>query len=422
MTRKTTRQNGPQTRSAPKVDVVPIDFSPHDALPEVSKNSDAASDTTAEVPYPTIPPTLTDIEPDYRARPLIFLATLAVLYTLFLARAVFLPIAMSLVLSLLLRPIVRWLGKHRVPETVSAALCVGMLMLVAGVSIATLVGPAQAWMVRLPSVAQVAAKKLKSVQSPLLQLKRVREQLELLSGEEKAAGEVKAPAPVSPANKPITVEVMEKNSLEESLGMLSTTAEVGGSIILVMILTFFILTSGDQLINNILTTMPTIREKRQFVELIQNVQKGVSSYLFTVTLINIGLGLFITLVAWLYGLPNPFLWGILTTVLNYIPFLGQLVCGMLIGLAAVLTFDSLGYALLAPLGFYAIAMVEGNIITPIMIGHRMSLNPIMVFVFLTFWGWMWGIGGALLAVPILAIVKITFDQFERTKPLGTMLG
>lgn len=417
MKRKTTRTNVQQTTPAPKAPVVPIDFSPGGKREMMGKNSDAShSEGTAEVPYTSTPPTLTDIEPDYRARPLIFLATLAVLYTLYLARAVFLPIAMSIVLSLLLRPIVRWLGKHRVPETVSAALCVGVLVLGAGFSVGTLIGPAQDWMSKLPNVAQVAAKKLKAIKSPLLELKRVREQIEHLSGDEKA------PGPASPANKPITVEVMEKNSLEEGLGMLSTTAEVGGSIILVMILTFFILTSGDQLINNILTTMPTIREKRQFVELIQNIQKGVSSYLFTVTLINVGLGLFITLVAWLYGLPNPFLWGILTTVLNYIPFLGQLVCGMLIGIAAILTFPSLGYALLAPVGFYSIAMVEGNIITPMMIGHRMSLNPIMVFVFLTFWGWMWGIGGALLAVPILAIVKITLDQFERTKPLGTMLG
>jgi predicted PurR-regulated permease PerM len=121
-------------------------------------------------------------------------------------------------------------------------------------------------------------------------------------------------------------------------------------------------------------------------------------------------------------MPNPALWGAMCCVLNFIPYVGAMAGTMVVFLVAVLTFDSLGYACLVPAVYFAITAVEGNLITPALLGRSMSLNPVMVFLFLVFWGWIWGIGGALLAVPLLAMLKIGFDQFERTRPVGTLLG
>ncbi|MFG0331972.1 MAG: AI-2E family transporter, partial [Maioricimonas sp. JB049] len=125
---------------------------------------------------------------------------------------------------------------------------------------------------------------------------------------------------------------------------------------------------------------------------------------------------------WLLGLPNALLWGVMATLVNFVPLLGAL-CGVaVIFLVSLLTFDSIAFALLPPFVFWIITTTEGNFITPMVLGKSMSLNPFVVFLFLTVWAWMWGIGGAFLAVPILAVLKVGFDQFERTRPLGTLLG
>jgi predicted PurR-regulated permease PerM len=139
-------------------------------------------------------------------------------------------------------------------------------------------------------------------------------------------------------------------------------------------------------------------------------------------MINIGLGVVVSVVLWLMGVPNPGIWGLMTTIFNYIPFVGQAVAGAVIGFVALLTFDSIGYAALVPAVFYSIAAIEGNIITPALLGRSMRLNPILVLVSLLCWGWLWGISGAALAVPILAMLKIGCDRFECTRAVGTLLG
>ncbi len=139
-------------------------------------------------------------------------------------------------------------------------------------------------------------------------------------------------------------------------------------------------------------------------------------------MINVGLGIVVAAALWLMGVPNAGVWGLMTTVFNYVPFVGQGVAGLIVGLVALLSFDSVGYALLVPAVFYTIAAVEGNLITPAMLGKHMSLNPLIVLVALLFWGWIWGIAGAALAIPILAITKISCDRFECTRSIGTLLG
>jgi predicted PurR-regulated permease PerM len=247
------------------------------------------------------------------------------------------------------------------------------------------------------------------VQEHLGQLGKVRTQIAELA----AGGEAE--------EQPVTVRVKEPE-LTSSAVVLSTTGNMVGMWLVVVVLSYFLLTAGDSLINNVLTILPTFREKRLTVELIKEIERGISSYLVTITLINLGLGCLVGVVLWMLGVPNPAVWGLMTTVFNYVPFVGQAIAGLVIGIVALLSFDSVGYALLVPVIFYAIAAVEGNVVTPMLLGRNMSLNPILVLTFLVCWGWMWGIAGAALAVPILAMLKIGCDHFESTRPVGTLLG
>jgi predicted PurR-regulated permease PerM len=303
---------------------------------------------------------------------------------------------------------VRALHRRRIPEPAAAGVC---LFLVAGalvLGIMPLVGPAQQWLEDLPAHLKSADHKLQAIRERISQFSALRSRIaEMATPDE--------------GERPLSVAVQQPDLTHETV-ILSTTGNTLGMFVVILVLTFFLLTSGDQLINRILSILPTFHEKRQTVELILDIQRGISSYLLTITMINIGLGVAIACALWLMGVPNPAMWGLLTTVFNYVPFLGQGVAGLLISLVALLTFDSVAYALLVPVVFYSIAAVEGNLITPALVGKHLSLNPILVLVALLFWGWLWGIAGAALAVPILAMAKISCDRFECTRSIGTLLG
>lgn len=339
---------------------------------------------------------------------LMMLCGMALIWVLSFAQTILIPFMMSLVLYLLLRPAVRWLWRRHIPESVGAAMCLMVVAATLVVGILPLVGPARQWLEDLPAHLQNADKKLKVVREQIGQFAEIRTRLtDLTKGNEKGW--------------PFTVAVQQPE-LTDSTMMLSTTGNTLGMLLVVIVLTYFLLIAGDPLISNVLSILPTFREKRQTVELILDVQRGISSYLVTITVINIGLGLVVTGALWCLGVPNPGVWGLMTAVFNYVPFVGQGVVGLLIGLASLLSFDSIGYAMLVPAIFYMIAAIEGNLITPAMLGRNMSMNPIIVLVSLLFWGWLWGIAGAALAVPILAMTKIGCDRFECTRSIGTLLG
>jgi predicted PurR-regulated permease PerM len=121
-------------------------------------------------------------------------------------------------------------------------------------------------------------------------------------------------------------------------------------------------------------------------------------------------------------MPNPMLWGVLAAASNYLPYLGAVACGAIVALVALLTFDTIGRALAVPATFFALNFAEAYLVTPRLLGNRLALNPVAIFLGVAFWGWLWGVAGALLAVPILATVKIVCDGIESLKPVGEFLG
>ncbi len=356
-------------------------------------------------------------------RALVVLTTLALLGAGYLARAVIMPVAFALLLTL--RPVVRHLKRRGLPLPAGSAAVLLLVITALLIGITYLVGPAKDWIDTGPEKLKLVGERLSPLRNQWVQIQEASEELEELA-QGKSADEQPGTfwnwfSPAERDPEPVAVEVKQPR-FASNLMVLNSAGSFLAATVVTFVLAFFLLSAGDVLINNVLRILPSMREKRNAVELVRNVEQGISSYLFTVTCINVVLGVVQGVAMWLLGVPNPALWGAMCCVLNFIPYLGALLGTIVVFLVAVLTFDTLAFAALVPATYFAITALEGNLITPAILGRSMSLNPVMVFLFLTFWGWMWGIGGALLAVPLLAMLKIGFDQFERTKPIGTLLG
>lgn len=338
------------------------------------------------------------------AGPLWILAILAIFATLCYAQAIFLPAAMAIFLALLFRPVVRKLAKWRIPESVSAGVLLFGFLGIFGVAVAELQGPANQWIRSAPADFDKIQEKLRGLIKPI-------------KGIQKATERVGNLAPDDAATKPVQVEIKQPR-LSNFLG--TTTSLIAGLVVMLS-LSYFLLATGDHLLLRVVQITPGLREKKNVVELVKNLEHAVSSYLISVTLINAGLGAAQALAMWLIGLPNAILWGCMIALLNFIPYVGAIISTMIIVFVSLLTFDSLWEAAIPPAIFVVISALEGNLLTPWILGRSFQLNPIMVFLSLTLWGFIWGVGGMLMAVPILAVLKISCDQFESTKPVARVL-
>jgi len=189
-----------------------------------------------------------------------------------------------------------------------------------------------------------------------------------------------------------------------------------------LILLYFLLASGDLFLSKTVKVFPGLDRKKEIVKITRAVEQQVSRYLFTVMVINIFMGITLGLGMYLIGMPNPVLWGVMAGLLVFLPYLGPLTGIAVVTLVALLTFDSLARALLAPAIYFALETIQGQIVTPMVLGLRLALNPVAIFVWLIFWGWMWGIAGVLLAVPMLTVFKILCDHIRPLAPVGEFLG
>ncbi|HEY1068845.1 MAG TPA: AI-2E family transporter, partial [Pirellulales bacterium] len=229
------------------------------------------------------------------ARQLMVICTLAVMATLYFAQAVFIPLAMAVVLYLLFRPVVQWLCRRRVPAMVSASLCLLSVGVLGVVCVLPLVSAGQDWLTELPQQMDRAKGRLTAISKPLENISGTWAKVEKMA----VGGDERLPQQV----------VVQQPELTGRTILLSTTTNMLGSLLVVVVMVFFLLTSGDQLLNRLIEQFPSFREKRRIVELILSVQNGLSFYLFTITQINLAFGLAIGLAMWAFGLPNPALWG-----------------------------------------------------------------------------------------------------------------
>jgi predicted PurR-regulated permease PerM len=365
----------------------------HGASPAETPRSAESGSGRGPMPLPTDPKT-------------VFLGGLflmAVLYACFVVQSIVVPVVMAFVLKLLLQPMVRGLARWRVPRPISAILAMLLLTL-------TLLGLGAALSVPAASLGEAFTEgfprleqRLKPLQRPIAGLQ------ELLTKAQQAAGGAKQ-------NAPVAVERLGVFDLVFS----GTRAALEGLITTGVIL-FFLMLSGDTFLRRAVEIMPNFEHKRRAVEISQQVEQDISIYLYTIIAMNGLVGAAVGLAMWLCGLPDPALWGALALILNFVPILGPLFGVGLFVLVGFMEFSSVGQALLPAAIYLGIHVIEGEVLTPSLLARRFTLNPVAVILSLIFWYWMWGVPGAVLAVPMLAIVKILCDRIEPFRAFGHFL-
>jgi predicted PurR-regulated permease PerM len=341
---------------------------------------------------------------DVRSIALTGLFILAVFYTIYFMRSILLPIILALLLSYLLRPIVRALAQLKIPLPVGAAfILIGFLALV-GYGISALATPTVEWLQKAPAG-------LEELQYKLLPLKKSMAQVT------QASGEIEKLTTTNAETK--TVEV-KRHPISEMFFM--RTPEFIASAVLLTILLYFLLVYDQVFIAKLVKLLPTLSDKKTAVGIAQDIESQVSRYLFTITAINACLGLAVGTAVGLLGLRNPVMWGVMVALLNFVPYLGALTGIICMTIGAVLSFDNLGYAFIFPAVYLAFGVLEGSFITPWVMGRSLTLNPVIILLSLTFWGWIWGIVGIILAVPILAAFKIFCAHIKPMEPLAEFLS
>ncbi|HEX6202643.1 MAG TPA: AI-2E family transporter, partial [Thermoanaerobaculia bacterium] len=325
---------------------------------------------------------------DVRSAALGGLLILAVFYTLYFAQAFLLPVVLAVLLKFLLSPLIDGLKRLRVPEWVGAGVVTLALLAALVGSVYLLLDPALDWLDRAPASLERVAERLEGLRGPVEQVNRATQEVERLTG--------------GGAGQPRTVQV-EGQSLSGALLEHATSIVAGVAVMLALL--YFLLASGDLFLRKLIRVLPTFDDKKRAVDIARALQSDVSVYLSTITLINICLGVAVGTAMHLLDMPNPMLWGVLATVLNFIPYLGAIVGIVVMAIVAVLTFDTPGQVVLPPLAYFLLTSAEGYFVTPTILGRRLTLNPVMILLGLIFWGWLWGIAGAVLAVPMLASFK-----------------
>jgi predicted PurR-regulated permease PerM len=324
---------------------------------------------------------------------------------LYLARVVFVPLTFALMLSFLLSPAVTWLERRRLPRSLGAALIVLALLGVGGVAGVELASPAADWIARSPKVLQTLERKIRPWRRPIKNVSELAQRVERIT----QVDERKAPQEVT----------LEKPSIS-SLALDTVWAVVAGGLVTLFALYFTLLT-GEVLLARVIAWVPDLNQ-RHTAEVIVAIQQGMSRYLRTVFGINFAVGMAVALAMYVLGMPNPFLWGALALLVNFVPYVGPFAGIVTVGAVALASFEDTTRALLPPLVYLALASVEGNVITPLILGRTCELDPLVIFVWLLLWGWLWGIAGAVVAVPLLMLIKLMCERSQVLGPIAALIS
>jgi predicted PurR-regulated permease PerM len=257
-----------------------------------------------------------------------------------------------------------------------------------------------------------APQSISRVQSRLRELRKPVEQVTRTAEQVEAATEVGRGGPQE--------VVLRGPRLSERL--FGTTQSLLTGAMETIILLYFLLAAGDLFLQKLIKVLPLLKDKKKAVAIARETEASISTYLFTVALVNVGLGITVTLVMLLIGMPNPVLWGSMAALAEFIPYVGATVMLATLAMAGLVTFPDVGHALLVPAAYLSVNLLQANFISPAVLGRRLTLNPVAILVGLVFWWWIWGVGGAFIAVPLLATFKIFCDHIESLAPIGEFLG
>src|SRR3954468_24037617 len=315
-------------------------------------------------------------------------------FALQLGAEFFMPVTAALVVAVALVPLLEWFERRGIPSKAAAGLCVILFLLIAIFAIGTIVVPASDWVAQVPT----KITKVRAALEPIFDLyknldrfiDRVANQIELTH-----------------AAHSRTVTIEQPNSV---MGLLATSApHLLIQLFFALLVIFFFLAGWTSMRKRTIVSRGSFEGALTTARVIQQVVDATSTYLGTITLINIGLGGLTALALWWLGMPSPVMWGGIVAVANYIPYLGPIVCALLLFVGGLMTYPDVWGALLPPAAFVGFHLIEANFFTPMVVGHRLTISPLSILVSLSFWAWVWGTTGALLAVPLLIIMKTIFS-------------
>lgn len=337
-----------------------------------------------------------------------FLAVLAGAVTVYFARGFLLPIFLAIFLAIVLRPAVTRLTALRIPEVPAAALVVVAFMALLGGALYALAAPLQEWADRLPRLTHELKFRFAAVQESIERMREIAQQIEDMTQASDGGDQAKPQS--DGAQGPDVVSVVLDRTQSALVTLLTT-----------VVLLFFLLSQGTHLSRRLVELLPEAWHADTGPEIMADLRRQIAAYLRTLTMVNIGFGLVVWAAMTLLGMQDAVLWGVLAAALNFLPYVGPLIMVVLIGGAALLDAYTWTGILLPPLTYAGLNLIEGNVVTPHLIGRQLTLNPIAIFVSVLFWTWAWGAVGALLAVPVLAVLRIAAGYVPPARRLLPLL-
>jgi predicted PurR-regulated permease PerM len=330
------------------------------------------------------------------------LTAIAILWCLYVARDIMLPVVLAIVLKLLFQPLVKLLERGHIPKAVGALVSIALLL---GVFVGLgmlLSSPASRWAGQLPQAWPMLQKRFAVLQAPVAHIQKTLENMGI---------HITTGGTDSFFSHPVGM----------ATAVFSGTGTVASHLLETLLVLFYLLVFGETFLRRLVEVLPRFDDKREAVEISMHMEKDLSAYLLTITIINAVVGCATGAVMWICGVPGAILWGVVAFCLNFVPILGPFF-GILVFLSVgIVTWGFEWYSILPAGLYFAIHVAEGEIITPMLLASRFTINPVAVMLSLIFWYWMWGVAGAILAVPMLAIMKIVCDRLRPFRAFGHLL-
>jgi predicted PurR-regulated permease PerM len=351
-------------------------------------------------------PTANDRTQAVRALTLNFLLVIILIVVLKLGKPLLTPIALSAFLYLLLMPVMKLLLRLKIPRSPAALAVIVLACGLLGLGVVQFAEPAAKWIDEIPRALPSIKSKLTPVSKPIQKI-----------GE--AASEVENLTQIDSLPRKETVLIADPGILE---AVIEATPELVVSLGVMLFLTFFLLVYGERLGRKVAELGRSFPAQRKLLRIGRDIQGELSRFLGTIALINVGLGVVAALVFWLLDVPNFLLWGGAVAIANFVPYVGAAAMFVVLAAVGLISFDSLGEAIRVPLSFLLLTIVEGQLVTPILVGRRLDLSPLVIFVAVIFWSYLWGLVGAIVAVPIVASTKIVLHHVSALRPVAKLFS
>lgn len=356
---------------------------------------------------PNPPPAFRPVLGSDPLRLIVYLLLLALVTALPLALSAgaefLLPLTAALVISIILVPALEWLERRGVPSAIAALLCVIAFATVVNGALALIIFPASDWFIRLPQ-------RLPQIQANLAPL------IDFYANLQRFVDEALQLFATNTAAQAQAMAVETPRSVLDYLAGSAPAAAI--QTFFAILFVFFFLAGWTKLRRSTIESRGSVDSALHMSRTIRAVVEATSAYMVTIVFINIALGLAVALLLWMLGMPSPLMWGGIVTLCNFVPYVGPIIAALLLGMGGLMTFDSIALALAPAMIQAGLHTVEANVVTPLVLGRRLTINPLLILVSLSFWGWVWGAPGAFLAVPLLIILQTIFQSVRHNDEMA----